>query len=279
MLRAYFGHHKCASSWAGAISAHVSRELGLRHAIVYEIDPSGERLADRVARRGVEFLTYANADIEQVKDLGPLRGFHIVRDPRDVMVSAYFSHLYTHPTEAWPALIEHRRALEQLDPEEGLLLEMKFRERQMKEMYSWDYSREDILELRMEDAVARPYSQMLEVISFLQLLDPGEFVPLRRIQWLLWKAIRRVERETGVPLRIRPQTMPAERVLGIVWEHAFAKKSGGRKPGQEDARNHYRKGLAGDWRNHFTPRHVKFFKEHYGDLLLKLGYETHPDWS
>jgi Sulfotransferase domain len=277
MLRAYFGHHKCATTWAGAISGHVSRELGLRHSIVF--DTGGERLADLVVRKGVEFLSYTEADIEQVKGLGPLRGFHIVRDPRDVVVSAYFSHLYSHSTEAWPALIEHRGALEQLSREEGLLLEMKFRERQMLEMYNWDYSREDILELRMEDVVTRPYSQMLEVMSFLQLLDHRDLVPLRRIGWVLWKAIRRIEWRTGASFRIRPQAIPAERLLGIVWEHDFAKKSGGRKPGEEDPKSHFRKGQSGDWRNHFAPRHVRFFKDHYGDLLLKLGYETNSDWS
>jgi hypothetical protein len=277
MLRAYFGHHKCATTWAGAIIGHVSRELGLRHSIVF--DTRGERLGDLVGRKGVEFLSYTEADIEQVKGLGPLRGFHMVRDPRDVVVSAYFSHLYSHSTEAWPALIEHRRALEQLSPEEGLLLEMKFRERQMMEMYHWDYSREDILELRMEEVVARPYSQMLEIMSFLQLLDDRELVPLRRVGWVLWKAIRRIEWQTGASLGVRPPAIPAERLLGIVWEHDFAKKSGGRKPGEEDSKSHFRKGQAGDWRNHFTPRHVRFFKDHYGDLLLKLGYEANSEWS
>jgi hypothetical protein len=279
VLRAFFGHHKCASSWAGEICADVSRELGLRHAIVYEADPAGERIADYVARERIEFLNYANADIEQVKHLGSLRGFHVVRDPRDVVVSAYFSHLHSHPTDEWPALIEHRQALEQLSEEDGLILEMKFRERQMQEMSTWDYSRSDILELRMEDLVSRPYSAMLAAISFLELVDPGDLVPIRRVQWLLWKAVRRLEWKAGLQLPIRPRSMPAERVLGIVWEHDFAKKSKGRAPGQEDPKSHYRKGVSGDWRNHFTTRHVQFFKELYNDVLLKLGYETSRDWT
>jgi hypothetical protein len=279
MLRAFFGHHKCASSWAGVICADACRELGLRHAIVHDAQPLPVSLAAHVQNEAIEFLSYTNADIDHVRRLGPLRAFHVVRDPRDVVVSAYFSHLHSHPTQEWPELLEHRRALGRLSPEEGLLLEMKFRERQMQEMYSWNYQRSDVLELRMEDLVVRPYSQALRIFSFLDLLDERDLTPPRRLRWLLAKALRRVERDTPLRVGWRPRRIPAERLLGVVWEHDFAKKAKGRQQGQEDRKSHYRKGVAGDWRNHFQSRHVAFFKERYGDLLLKLGYERDADWD
>lgn len=40
----------------------------------------------------------------------------------------------------------------------------------------------------------------------------------------------------------------------------------------------FRKGVIGDWRNHFTPDHVAAFKEVAGDALIQLGYETGRDW-
>jgi hypothetical protein len=35
----------------------------------------------------------------------------------------------------------------------------------------------------------------------------------------------------------------------------------------------FRKGQAGDWRNHFTEAHKRAFQEVAGDLLIRLGYE------
>ena len=72
--------------------------------------------------------------------------------------------------------------------------------------------------------------------------------------------------------------IPAERLLGIVYENDFSKKAGGRKPGEEDVKSHYRKGIAGDWRNQFNEEHKEFFKDHFNKLVVKLGYETNDRW-
>jgi hypothetical protein len=40
----------------------------------------------------------------------------------------------------------------------------------------------------------------------------------------------------------------------------------------------FRKGMIGDWRNHFTPEHTRAFKRVAGDLLMQLGYEASLDW-
>lgn len=55
--------------------------------------------------------------------------------------------------------------------------------------------------------------------------------------------------------------------------------SGGRKKGQENVKNHFRKGVPGDWRNQFTEAHIAKFKSEFNPLLLKLGYETDPGWT
>jgi len=73
--------------------------------------------------------------------------------------------------------------------------------------------------------------------------------------------------------------MLIERLVGIVWANDFSKMTGGRERGQEDPQSHYRKGVSGDWRTHFTAKYVDYFKEMHNPLLLKLGYEGDPDWS
>lgn len=40
----------------------------------------------------------------------------------------------------------------------------------------------------------------------------------------------------------------------------------------------FRKGQPGNWREHFTPANIAYFKEAAGDLLLRLGYEETGDW-
>jgi len=52
----------------------------------------------------------------------------------------------------------------------------------------------------------------------------------------------------------------------------------GRKPGQEKRDDFYRKGTAGDWKNHFTAEDRRVFKEIAGDLLIRLGYERDDSW-
>lgn len=53
----------------------------------------------------------------------------------------------------------------------------------------------------------------------------------------------------------------------------------GRKPGQENRTSHFRKGISGDWKNHFKPIHVERFKAVAGQQLIDLGYETDFDWG
>jgi hypothetical protein len=52
----------------------------------------------------------------------------------------------------------------------------------------------------------------------------------------------------------------------------------GRQRGEEDPTSFYRKGVAGDWKHHFTEDDKKLFKEIAGDVLIKLGYEKDFNW-
>jgi hypothetical protein len=58
----------------------------------------------------------------------------------------------------------------------------------------------------------------------------------------------------------------------------FERTSGGRSRGVEDRSSHYRKGVAGDWRNHLSGPVKDAVKERYGEHLILTGYETSLDW-
>jgi hypothetical protein len=243
-LLAYFGHHKCATQWMKAILAEVCTITG-RELVVHSGPRTfGGDLGAAIPDPEGTVLCYVNADRHHVDTLGPLRGFHIVRDPRDIVVSAYFSHLYSHPE--YLHLAEYREQLRSVSEEEGLLLEIDKRRHEFRMMFEWDYERPDILELRMEDVTVESAPAVSRILSFLGLgADDG---------------------------------LDQATVAAIVERNAFEAKAG-RAPGTEDVRSHYRKGVAGDWVEHFTERHVEYFKDHYNDLLLKLGYEDDPDWD
>ncbi len=52
----------------------------------------------------------------------------------------------------------------------------------------------------------------------------------------------------------------------------------GRERGQEDRKRFYRKGIAGDWKNHFDDEEKRIFKEVAGDMLVRLSYEKDLNW-
>ncbi len=55
-------------------------------------------------------------------------------------------------------------------------------------------------------------------------------------------------------------------------------RTAGRKPGQEDRSSFIRKGVVGDWKNHFSEDSLRVFAELCGQTLVRLGYEDSPDW-
>jgi hypothetical protein len=252
-LLAYFGHHKAASDWAHKIVRDACEAMGLKYVYVHHPRQFDSDLKAFVEREGIDFLTYANADREMVQDcLAGLRGFHMVRDPRDIAVSGYFSHLYSHTSSDFPRLHDHRERLRKASREEGLLLELEFERPNFERMYTWDYSLPNVLELKMERVTQEAGDSFCRIFSSLSILDEGQGGPGPKIG--------------------------REKLLAVVEKYNFTNQSGGRKPGEEDPRNHYRKGVPGDWKNHFTERCKDFFKKNYNDLLLKLGYEKDGNW-
>jgi hypothetical protein len=222
---------------------------------------------------GLDFVSYISADTKYIGDLNRFRGVHVIRDPRDIAVSAYFSHRNSHSTEYWPELIGFRQILQKLPKDEGLLENMKFTDRLpidgwdvmlFDQMKDWNYKSKNVLEMRFEDLVRDPYQKFLEMFDFLGILE----------------FIDPPEPHSSFDLNIlRGRTkLPAWVLLLTVYRNRFAKLAGSRKVGEEDDSSHYRKGLPGDWRNHFNETHKRYFKEHFNDLLVKLGYEADDNW-
>ena len=273
---AFYGHHKCATMTFNTLCGAVCRRLGLRFRAVDNEEQFDRDLKGFTARERVDFLAYGNADIEFVRDLPGHRGIHIVRDPRDIVVSAYYSHLYSHPTAAWPELEAHRARLQELPQHEGLIEEMQFRRRSFGHMQSWDYSQAGILEIRFEDFASRSYDTILDAFTHLGLVDDGDYHFGKRLASIL-REVRAAWRLPAIG-GSGTRRLPASELLVLAWRNRFEARSRGRSQGKEDVGNHYRKGKVGDWAEHFTPEHKSVFKELYPGLVPELGYADSDGW-
>jgi hypothetical protein len=281
-LYVYFGHHKCASQWINAIVQEACRYMGLRYAPVHTsmLNSLGFDIGGFVKENKLDFCGYTTAVPDRGGQLGDFRGFHVVRDPRDICVSAYFSHRYSHPILGYSTRIaDSRRVLESMSVSEGLLYVIKDCREQFVAMHDWDYGHPNILELRLEELSQDPESGFTQIFDFLGLLSDARWSTRSQIVYMGTAAVRKLGRKLGMPdVRGRKRRAPVGLLTYLVHRHRFSAKAGGRKAGEEDVTSHYRKGVAGDWIHHFEEKHVAYFKQHYNGLLVKLGYERDANW-
>lgn len=238
MLRAYFGHHKCASRWIALVLGDACAVAGLCHAIVDRADQFGERSIGTWAdHQGVDVLSYVNADWELVEGICSMRAVHVIRDPRDVCVSAYYSHRFSHELmPQWPQLAVIRAELSEMSLDAGLMFEIRSLRWVFDAMRRWNYNDPRIVEAR--------YEEMVE--------DPASFV-------------------RSLLLQLEIDASPDE-VAQLVERHRFESHSGGRRRGEIDDSSHYRAGVAGQWRVAFGAAHHDEFDRLYPGLLRTLGY-------
>ncbi len=163
------------------------------------------------------------------------RKFIIIRDLRDTLISGYFSIRYSHAIIDGQ-LARWRERLEIMSLENGLLMLMdEWLPMSAKIQESWIVAGEKVI--RYEDMLSRD-SEILEEVLI---------------------------KHSGI--QISP-----ERLNAVVAANRFENMTGGRKPGEENLMAHERKGISGDWRNHFTQAVNDRFDARYGELLVSAGY-------
>jgi len=60
----------------------------------------------------------------------------------------------------------------------------------------------------------------------------------------------------------------------VLENNSFKSLSGGRSQGKEDDSHHYRKGVHGDWKNHFTDELYELFLSKFEKQIVALGYDV-----
>jgi hypothetical protein len=172
---------------------------------------------------------------------GRCRRIVLIRDLRDTLISAYFSIRYSHMVDN-PLVEKWRTVLSRLNEEDGVMYLLEL----------W---------LPLCGNIQRSWLKSGERVFHLEDCMADVSGTLEEMHKSVW----------GLPVE-------RQRLEDVINKHSFERLSGGREPGEEDAKSHYRKGVHGDWRNHFTSAITRRFKALYADLLVMGGYENDADW-
>ncbi len=231
----YAGHHKCASQWMMQVLRSVAGQHGRRVVVA-----DWRRPPTRRAFRDGHVVLLQDYEPGLLGQARPVRGVHLVRDPRDVLVSLLHSHRDSHAARdprAWE-ILRDRLVLRSMSMSEGLVWLMDnstYFGRVMDAMSGWDYHQPDFMELRYEEFVVRASPDGLT-----QLAD-----------------------HLGLAL----STREAGDVL--------ARYSFDRLPTAGMGRTgsgHYRSGGAATWRDVFDDDLVDQFQDRFGNRAAALGY-------
>ena len=224
-------HHKVGTSWFSKILSHVSREYNL------EFQYTGQSVIK--ADTDIFFDDHSRVILE---NMDSYKGVHLIRDPRDVIVSGYYYHKWTaeewanNPKEHWNGK-SYKEKINSLEYEDALLFEMEHVGKDtINEMMKWNYNNDNILEVKYEDLLIKHNEMFRNIFRHYNFNDDA-----------------------------------VENCLNIVNMYNFETM-------KQSNDKHLRKGVSGDWKNHFSDKLKNEYKMRYPGVLELLGYENDDSW-
>ena len=260
------GHHKCGSALFGTIIQKICEHMNLSFC-------GAKGPAKKAIYEYYDVVNFANSTIEFVKLNRPYTGTHMIRDPRDVIISGYLYH--AHCKEKWCRNVpditirpiefpqiprsqysrsgkwrkeyiqslngcSYQDNINNRNQNDGILFEMNHYGRwTIESMLDWDYDNPHIMEIKFED-VMRDFMG-----SFEKIFSHYEFS--EQISCELLKLIGN------------------ENINNI-----------SDKEIQESDHIHSRQ--TSKWQKYFSSEHKALFKDMFGDVLINLGYENNNNW-
>jgi len=227
-------HHKAMTTYFHAVLRGLAVALNIPFATRHAAPNAPPGPAD------ARLLLFTQSKIDRAR-LGPYRGVHVMRDPRDMIVSGYHYHKWAH--EAWLHRLDdsgesYQDKLNRLDKTAGLFQEIDhfiFSYRQLLE--DWDLDDPDMLEVSYEELMGPQREQKYEEI-FRHLGFEG-----------------------------------AEFRLAVDLMRLFeAKSRSGNRSGKITERSHLRSGRSGQWEAELEPAHLAYIEQELGRVLRKFEY-------
>jgi hypothetical protein len=234
-------HHKTGSVWMANIFRAIRRHEKL------QIHTKAQ--ADLPAGTDVFLQDHSRVDLAALKARFPKRGvraLHVIRDPRDVVISGCFYHVKT--VERWAnnprkefSGKSYREAISALPSDHAkLVFEMDHTAgKTIREMLAWDYHNDLVHEARYENLIVDH--------------DLAHFKPI--MAFLGFEGER------------------LETALKFVRELSLFGGAAGTDPA-----DHIRSGEGRQWVRTFTPELKAEFNARFPDALQRLGYETTTNW-
>ena len=268
----FFGHHKAASSWLHRLFWNVFTDAGIPyHVYRFLDDAEREELSQLVAAtRGPLAIGVSNARPGDLEQFEGFKGIHVVRDPRDMIVSAYYSHRDTHPL--FPGLAEERELLKSASYAEGLHVVMDGIMRStLEDMMRWPGNPGDrMVELKYEDLVA-DYGVVRDIFEGFQFVKPGA----GPLAWPVraWNQLASRSRLGTLSLR---QSLPSRSSFNVhldrLLKNRRQRQEAVAKGGQAD---HHRPDKKEKWADVFDEKHREHFDKNFPGLIQRYGY---PEW-
>lgn len=230
-------HHKTGTVWWRSVLTRLSRELGLTL--------TDNRRSDLLVAQHTHDLLF---DVHSQTDLAaltvPFRALHLIRDPRDVVVSGCFYHQRSDEKRLHVPREElggrtYQQAINALPSmADKLLFEMERRAAEtIRGFDTWPSDDERVLLLKYEDLIVD-----VQLVAF-----------------------HRAFAHLGLPGHLIP------RALQIAWESSLFS-------GRVHDHKHVHHGGARQWPRHFERVHRERFVELFGDVLVRYGYEPDDAW-
>lgn len=277
----FFGHHKCATRYIINILNIVNKYLELNHIEFHNDELFNSNLENIIIQKNLDFVYYTNAKYKHITKIDSnnilnYKGFHLIRDPRDILISAYFSHKNSHPVNDWTELKKIKNKLSSVSLSEGIKYEMSLLKENLIDLEKWNYSNPNIYEVKFEDLIKNPVEIIIDIFVYLDLVDFDYFD--ESIKNLSKELINSISNKLIKKKPIKTKKIPLTKLLNAIVVNDFKRLSNGRSNGIEDKFSHYRKGISGDWKNYFNNDIKEKFKTDFPNLLIKLGYEESNEW-
>ncbi len=247
-IRVHAGYHKCLTNYSKKVYIRLCERSWSSAQSFKHFHHKLDLFYDECQQFDICSISGNYIDLDRFEDIRVVR---VIRDPRDLIISAYFYHKRAaepwckqiNPTDYDPGWKKVRGAvpanlptdyslakyLNEVSMEEGLHAEIEFRNHHYQSMLEWPDNDPRVMLFRYEDIIGNEARVYWKILSFF-----GFSIPTRFIGSQLAERLSAKNKQTIV--------------------------------------NHIRNPNNGQWQKYFTPGLIKRFNELYGEVLDRYGY-------